>query len=68
MYFRAAKITNNIKLTIQHPENLEIIFKKCGTISDFELKNQTTKSKHYRYNGIVYPQQGYVLILNKKPV
>jgi hypothetical protein len=66
MYFRAAKITNNVKIDIQHPEDLVIDFKKCGTISDFELRKDTTTFKQYRYNGILYPQQGYIITLNKK--
>jgi hypothetical protein len=64
MYFRAAKITNNIKVTIEHPPNLIVNFKKCGTIYDYELARSTTSLKEYRYNGIVYPEQGYLITLN----
>lgn len=66
MYFTAIKITNNIKIDIVHPDDLDVIFKKCGTINEFELKNSTTTFKQYKYSGIIYPQQGYIFTLNKK--
>lgn len=66
VYFSAIKITNNLVLDIQHPSDIEVVLRKCGTINEFELRRNTTTSKQFRYTGIIYPQQGYIITLNKK--
>ena len=65
MYFRAAKIINNLKVEIHHPQDLIVDFRKCGTLGEFEIKRNTENYKQFKYSGIAYPQQGYLFTLNK---
>ncbi len=66
IYYRAVKITNNITLAIEHPASFTVDLKKCGTIKDFELRRNTALFKEYTYNGIIYPQQGYIILFKKE--
>jgi hypothetical protein len=65
LYFRASKLTNNLSVTLEHPSNITVDFKKCGTILDFNNTRNTGHIKQYKYNGILYPEQGYIITLNK---
>jgi len=66
LYFRAIVLTNNLTVTLDHPDNLSVDFRKCGTIMDFTQHRNTQHVKQFRYNGVIYPQQGYIITLNKK--
>jgi len=59
--YTANKIIHNFKVAIQHPTNISVELKKCGTICDFSLKKVTNQFKEYKYEGIVYPQQGFIV-------
>lgn len=67
LYFKTPKLLNKLKVDFQHPENLKIDFKKCGTIRDFTVKHNENTHKQYYCDGIIYPEQGYVAIFSYKP-
>ena len=65
--FRARYIVNDLKVSLEHPEDIAAIFTCRGTQKDFEdFKNQNKKRISKRYKGIILPRQGYIFAL--KPI
>ena len=64
--FRAKYITNNLKTTIIHPDDMDVICIERGTQYDFKCDYFTPTCCEFQYKGLILPRQGYVIILNKK--
>lgn len=65
IYFTASKLSNTLSLSITHPKNLELKFNKLGTLKTFVEKQNNSTFKKYEYKDIIYPEQGYVITINK---
>lgn len=65
MYFRAAKLTNTLKVSVNHSTNLDVSFRKMGELDDFVTKQNSANFKKYEYKGIIYKEQGYFIQLKK---
>ena len=65
IYFTAAKLTNSLTLSISHPKTLELKFNKIGTLKNFVEKQKNHTFTKYEYKDIVYPEQGYMVTINK---
>lgn len=65
IYFTASKLSNTLSLSITHPKNLELKFNKLGTLKTFVEKQNNSTFKKYVYKDIIYPEQGYVITMNK---
>lgn len=65
MYFRAAKLTNTLKVSVNHSVNLDVYFRKMGELDDFITKQNSGTFKKYEYKGIIYKEQGYFIQLKK---
>lgn len=64
--FRASYIMDGLTLDVTHPEDMEIQFISRGTINQFKIINQTATHLCARYEGLILPQQGYVIAIRRK--
>lgn len=65
--FRARYIVNDLKVSLEHPEDIDVIFTCRGTQKEFEnYKTPNKKRIAKRYKGIILPRQGYIFALNFK--
>lgn len=65
--FRAKYIVNNLKVTLQYPDDFHVEFITRGTTKDYEnATNVKGNIKSKKYNGIILPKQGYIFLLNFK--
>jgi len=66
--YKAAKLTNKLKVDISYSENLTIEFLKIGTLNTFVERQKENNFVKLHYSGIIYPEQGYVIQINKKQI
>lgn len=64
--FNAKKIFNKLKIQIHHDEDIELSLKKSGTLGEFTLKKSNATFKEYYIEGLIYPEQGYYVVLKIK--
>lgn len=64
--FNAKKIFNKLKIQIHHDEDIELTLRKSGTLSEFDLKKSLRRFKEYYIGGLIYPEQGYYVVLKIK--
>lgn len=64
--FNAKKIFNKLKIQIHHDEDIELNLKKSGTLSEFVLKKSNPTFKEFYIEGLIYPEQGYYVVLKIK--
>lgn len=64
--FRAHYIVNKLRVCLDFPENLEVLFTCRGTTKDFEDVSQTKSCIEKKYKGIILPRQGFLFTLRKK--
>lgn len=62
---RAKYITNNLRVCLELPDDIEAIFTCRGTQKDFEDVKNTKNAIEKKYKGIVLPRQGYIFALRK---
>lgn len=62
MSFKATRIINTLKVEIHYPKDkFSIDLHKCGCLENFVNKQTTNSYDRYICNGILYPEQGYLL-------
>jgi hypothetical protein len=61
--FMAKKMFHKLKVQIHHESDIKLELKKMGTISDFNTKKDKPLFKEYLCEGLVYPEQGYLINL-----
>ena len=64
--FRARYITNEMNVTLHHPEDIEVCFMDRGTTTDFRVVSKTKNYCNYRIKELILPRQGYTFILQPK--
>lgn len=64
--FRASYIMDGLTIDVTHPEDIEIQFISRGTVHDFKIISQSSTHLCARYEGIILPQQGYVIAVRNK--
>ena len=57
---------NKLKIQIHHDEDIELNLKKSGTLSEFVLKKSNPTFKEFYIEGLIYPEQGYYVVLKIK--
>lgn len=64
--FKAKFITTNMMLDFTYPIDLGAIFVERGVQKDFkDIGSKAGKIKK-NYKGVIFPKQGYIVVLNKK--
>lgn len=63
--FRAKYIVNGLRVRIDCPDDINLIFACRGTQNDFEDGNTKKHSIEKKYKGIILPRQGYICALQK---
>ncbi|MBD5277160.1 MAG: hypothetical protein HDS30_05870 [Bacteroides sp.] len=64
--FKAKYITNNLKVSLELPHDIEAIFIERGTVKGFQNVNNTKSHIKKIYKGVIFPKQGYIFALNVK--
>lgn len=64
--FQASHIINRMSVRLTLPEGITADFLSRGTLGDFSNVRQTINSFEKRYDGIILPNQGYIIILKTK--
>lgn len=62
--FKAKHITNNLRVQIIHPKDINTIFVSCGTQSEFQAVNNSEIINEYWFNHVLLPKQGFCIALN----
>ena len=59
-------IIKNLDLIVHLGKNLDVELYSCGTIKQFKPEGvQRENFRHYRYDGLIYPNQGFLLCVKK---
>jgi hypothetical protein len=61
--FIAKKMFHKLKVQIHHDSDVKVELKKMGTITDYNKKKDKEQFKEYICEGIIYPEQGYLIDL-----
>ncbi len=65
--FRAKYIVNKLRVRLEHPSDISVLFICRGTQEDFiDVKNQNNLIIEKKYKGIILPRQGYIFSLQKQ--
>jgi len=64
--YDSKKILHTLKIQFHHDVDIEIELIKSGILGNFQLKKQNKTFKEYQYDGIVYPEQGYNVVIKIK--
>ncbi len=64
--FRPQFILHNLRVQVFKPEDLCVTFVPRGTISEYQKIKKNQKYLEYKYNGLILPKQGFILILKRK--
>ena len=63
--FRAKYIVNRLRVCLDYPDDIDVIFTCRGTQLDFEDVNNSKRRIEKKYKGIILPRQGYIFALQK---
>jgi hypothetical protein len=63
--FRAQFLINKLNVTLRHPKDIKANFISRGTIEDFKEINKNEDSLEIKYKGLIFPRQGYVIVLQE---
>ncbi len=63
--FRAHYIVNKLRVCIDAPDDIKVLFTCRGTTNDFEDVPQKGKRIEKKYKGLILPRQGFLFILSK---
>lgn len=61
--FRAKYIVKRLRVCLDHPEDMDVIFTCRGTLDDFEDVKKSKRCIEKKYEGVILPRQGYVFVL-----
>lgn len=61
--FRAHYIVNRMRVSLDAPADIDVLFTCRGTTKDFEDVSQKGQRIEKKYKGIILPRQGYLFIL-----
>ena len=64
--FNAKKIFHKLKIQIHFDEQIEFVLNKSGTLHDFVMKKSKPGFREYYFEGLIYPEQGYYIVLKIK--
>lgn len=64
--FDSKKILHKLKIQFHHDEDIDVELIKSGILGSFILKKENTTFKEYQYDGLVYPEQGYNVVIKIK--
>lgn len=61
--FRAKYIVNRLRVSLDYPEDLDVIFTCRGTQDDFEDVKKTKRCIEKKYKGVILPRQGFLFAI-----
>ena len=61
--FRAKYIVNRLRVSLDYPEDLDVIFTCRGTQDDFEDVKRTKRCIEKKYKGVILPRQGFLFAI-----
>lgn len=64
--FRAKYLVHNLKVVLEHPEDIDVLFTSRGTQDDYDDYILTEGKVGKKYRGIILPRQGYIFALRVK--
>lgn len=64
--FRSHYIVNRMRVCLDTPEDIDVLFTCRGTTKDFEDVPQKGRRIEKKYKGIILPRQGFLFMLRKK--
>lgn len=64
--FFARYIVDGLKVSLEHPEDIDVTFIRRGTQQDFDNQRTNNKKIAKKYEGIILPHQGYIFALMPK--
>lgn len=63
--FRAKYIVNRLRVCLDHPDDIDVIFTCRGTQEDFEDVKKSKRCIEKKYEGVILPRQGYIFVIKK---
>lgn len=64
--FRAKHLTNNLRVQVIHPSDIDVEFAPCGTQMQFDEVNKTETMNENYYHHVILPKQGFYIALKPK--
>lgn len=64
--FRAKYIVNGLRVCLDYPDDMTVIFTCRGTQEDFEDVKKSKRCIEKKYEGVILPRQGYIFAIRPK--
>lgn len=64
--FRAKHLTNNLRVQVIHPSDIDVEFAPCGTQMQFDEVNKTETMNENYYHHVILPKQGFYIALKPR--